>query len=417
MRFSRLSACVCLLLCASFASCAGGGGLRTAPAIPAPESGSDLQRQTFTLGTNGAQSGAVTLRSNAAMPASAVTLESGSCGEIPAITIVNPFPVALRIAVEQFTVRLACKPQNALFGATFYQVKPQPVLVAPIKLADATVADQALKFTPHIQTLTLAPKSISRIIILPETSIRDVGFPVAPGSTTELTSGSSDLPSGLNFRYQTASGGKFYTVACFDAFDSSGHLAQALQGVPLVGIPSFYCHVQPLNGNIAFGDIVTFTVTAPKPDRAIFEPDGDAQGFACTESSQCNVPSFSIPATYQNFIEGNVQDLRVRTLSTTSGNFSVLVEDDPTYKPGTETSPVPWDGKFRINLSGPCALNTEDAQNETGPNAEFGIRATGTGVCKITVSEDPRYIIDYTDPENPQPRSASVSITVSPSGG
>jgi hypothetical protein len=228
----------------------------------------------------------------------------------------------------------------------------------------------------------------------------------------------------------------------------------ALQGVPLVGDPSLYCHVDPGDSTITFGQITTFAIGSPSPDASIFELDGTAQGFACTASSQCNVPSFTVP-TFQNFIAGNVKDLqlcvpaRVNTDCNNVGgsaspppserivsagrDFQLLVADDPTYKPGSMTAPVPWDGLFRILVNGPCHLNTgpdhnngdvppspfpgqpgysDSDQNGVGPYSEFDVSTTGKGTCTITATEDTKYITDYSDPQHPKPRSTTVSVSI-----
>ena len=444
MGYIRSCACICALLLPFLASCTGNGP-RTQ--IPPQTLGSDLQPHTFALRTQNAASATMNVHSDRALPDTAVSLRSSSCPSFPTITISNPFDFPIHIRIVSFSVTLPCAPQQPLFGASFYQIQPQLPVVTPVKLGDATVKGRVVTFTPTVQAFTLAPKSTSQIVILPEASTSDVAFPVAPGSTTTLTANASNLPSGLNFQYQTASGGTTYSAGCFNAFDSNGHLVPPLQGIPLVGTPSFYCNVTPASGNITFGNIVTFTITTPKPDRAIFEPDGNPQGFACTPASQCNVPAFSVPTTYQNFIAGNVQDLRLCAPATPSVDcngvagdpqggsrtsvparrpFQVLVADDPTYAPGTANAPVPWDGLFRMQLSGACILSpapdnnngdtppnyTDDEQKGVGPNAEFDVKPIGTGTCTITTSEDTRYIIDYSNPANPQPRTATLSVTV-----
>ena len=428
------------LLLPVLASCSG-GSQQTSPAVQAPPP------QTFTVGQEGSATASITLRTTSALPASALSLVSSSCSSTTAIKLFNPFPFPLTIHIDSFTVRLWCAPQSPLFGATFYQIRPQPDPLSPIKLGDASANGSTLTFNAVVKTLTLPPRTYSQITVLPETSTSEVAFPVVPGTTTNLTSSSTNLPSQLSFVYKNSSGAQMYTAACFNAFND-GVLAPALQGVPLVGIPSFYCHIATPNGAVVtFGQLVKFTIGTPKPDRSIFEPDGTAQGFACTLASDCNVPQFSVPSTYQNFIAGNVQDLRLCAPATanvdcngvtgdTQGaaqtsvpagrEFQVLVADDSTYKPGTPSAPVPWDGLFRMQLSGPCALETTDDPDEghepplytdaqqtgVGPNAEFDVVTTGPGTCSITASEDGRYITDYTDPANPQPRSATLAVTV-----
>jgi hypothetical protein len=452
------------LLVLAVASCSG-GDRQTSPPLGSQSAQVKTQTpQTYQLSSGAGISANFTLRASTALPASAVTFHDDSsgalagerrmnaqsdCPSIPPIRIANPFPFPITIEIIGFTAILPCTVQGSLFGVTFYQVDPQPTLISPTKLGDASAAGSKITFTPAVKDITLPAKTVSKVVILPETSTASVAFPVVPGATTNLTPVASNLPSGssLAFTYSTATGESSYSAACFNAFNGNV-LAPALQSVPLVGTPSFYCEITPANdAAITFGQTVTFNITLSKSDGAIFEPDGQPQGFACTSSNSCNVPQFSVPTTYQQFISGNVQDLRLcvpakanTDCNNVSGDpqggsvttvspyrsFQVLVADDPTYKPGTASAPVPWDGLLRLALSGPCQLSTapdndngdvppgytDDGQKGVGPNAEFDVVPTGTGSCVITTSEDPKYIIDYSNPSNPQPRSAAITITI-----
>jgi len=343
-----------------------------------------------------------------------------------------------------------------LFGATFTQIKPAPPVISPLKLGDAKVNGYSITFTPTTKSITLAPHTTYEILVLAEQSTSDVAFPVIPGATTNLTANAPDVISGttfngLTFSYPNASGASNYSAACFPAF-TNGQLAPFLQNVALVGTPSFYCQLNtPNNAPITFGQTVKFNILSPPPDRAIFEPDGAPQGFACSEptnnASSCNVPQFTIPTTYENFIVGNVQDLRICVPATPNvdcngfgsdpqggtrsyvkcchGEFQVLVADDPTYKPPTSPS-QPWDGLFRMAYtSGVCRASTEPDYNDdappgytdigqkgVGPAAEFDVTPLAPGTCTITVTEDPKYIIDDSNPSAPGPRSATVSVTI-----
>ena len=439
----------------AFVSCAGGSQQVTPPSQPASSQQQLPYSQTFSASQQETRA-SVTLSSNASLPASAVDMEPAGtrtlslppCGSIPPIRIRNPFSVPITIQVFNFSVWLPCTPGSSLFGASFYQISPLPDFVSPVKLGNAQIKYGILTFTPTSHTFTLPPMTVSNIVILPEKSPDEIAFPVAPGKTTDLTSNSPDITSGLTFTYTSSSGQNTYSAACFNAF-TGGVLAPALNNVPLVGIPSFFCKIVPVNnGTIAFGQLVTFDIGVPKPDHSIFEPDGVSQGFYCTDASSCNVPAFTVPTTYQQFIAGNVLDLVLcapvtttldcngvsgvpqggsRTTVPFGSDFDVLVADDPTYKPGTEASPVPWDGIFRKKVSGQCVLssagdaNNGDAppkysdaqQNGTGPYAEFDITPTAPGTCTITVSEDPKYITDYSNPSSPVARSASLTVTIS----
>ncbi len=421
-------------------------------------------RHSYAVSATDGTSATISIRSNTALPSSAIGFysdlaatsrsprlttmhEKPTCPPVPAIRLRNPFPFPITIDIDSFKVTLHCTPENPLFGASFYQVVPQPQVVSPIKLGDATVDGRKLVFKAVVKDIVLAPLTTSQIAVLPEKSTSDVAFPVAPGSTTNLTANAPNLPSGLQFTYSSSSGVSTYSVGCFNAFTSTGMLDPALQGVPLVGIPSFFCHITPANGgSIQFGQTVTFDIVKPKPDRAVFEPDGAAQGFECTLDNSCNVPQFSVPATYDNFIAGNVQDLRSCVTAKESidcnavgnnpqgppqsrvgdrENFHVLIADDPTYKPGTPAAPVPWDGVFHMTLQGPCTIETragsyndappgytDNAGFAIGPNAELDIKPTGSGTCSITATEDKRFITDYSDPQNPKPRSTTLSVTI-----
>jgi hypothetical protein len=447
------------------ASCSGGGHQASPPVESQAAQPTTQTPNTYQLSSAEGINVNLAIRSSTALPDSAVTFHDDSsgatsvdawkmhgksaCPSIPPIRVANPFPFPITIEIVGFTAKLPCVAQGSLFGVTFYQIVPQPATVSPTKLGDATVADSKIMFTPTVKDLTLPAKTISQIVILPETSTSEVAFPVAPGATTNLTPIASNLPSGsgLTFTYSTTSGESIYSAACFNAFNDNV-LAPALHGVALVGTPSFYCEVTPANGGATtFGQTVTFNIALSKSDGAVFEADGQPQGFACTTSNSCNVPQFTAPTTYQTFISANVQDLRLcvpakvntdcnnvnndpqggsRTTVPRKRDFQVFVADDPTYKPGTASAPVPWDGLFRIALTGPCHLSTspdnnsgdvppgytDDGQKGVGPNAEFDVTPTGTGSCVITTSEDPKYIINYSNPSNPQPRSATITVAI-----
>ncbi|MBV8148794.1 MAG: hypothetical protein JO092_06865, partial [Candidatus Eremiobacteraeota bacterium] len=411
----------------------------------------------------------IALRSSGALPESSIRFqrrhgpehlsqraaESNSqlCPSIPPIEIVNPFFFPITIRLESFVLNVPC---TGLFGASIFQSNPQPAVVSPQKLGDANANGSTITFKPSAMSVTLQPHTTYELLVLPETSTSDVAFPVVPSGTTNLTANAPAITSratfnGLTFTYATSSGATAYSAACFEAF-VNGQLVPFLQNVPLVGTPSFYCQLStPNNAAITFGQTVNFNVLAPPPDRAIFEPDGNPQGFACglpaNNASTCNVPQFSIPTTYQNFIVGNVQDLRLCVPATPNvdcnnfGNdpqggsltmvpcckeFQLLVADDPTYQPPT-SSAQPWDGLFRKSFTpGICEASTasdndngdappgysDNEQKGTGPAAELDVKPLSPGTCTITVTEDSRYIVDDSNPSNPQPRSATLAITI-----
>jgi hypothetical protein len=470
----------CILLWFSFAialaGCGGGAQQAGAPLGLQTNQASVGAPHVYRVSSSGHVSGELAVRASRALPESSIRFRhvkgparsSGitrsnslpSCPSIPPIDIFNPFPFAITIQIQSFTVNVPCTVTGMLFGASSFQINPQPAVVSPLKLGDATANGSTISFTPAVKTVTLQPHTTYEILVLQESSTSDVAFPVAPSSTTNLTANAPAITSGstfngLTFTYSTSSGSTFYSAACFEAF-VNGQLVPFLQNVPLVGTPSFYCQLStPNNAAVTFGQTVNFNVLAPPPDRAIFEPDGNPQGFACglpaNNASSCNVPQFSVPTTYQNFIVGNVQDLRLcapatpdvdcnnfdsdpqggsRTSVPCCREFQLLVADDPTYKPPT-SSVQPWDGLFRMSLTpGICELSTkpdndngdappgysDDGQKGVGPAAEFDIQPLAPGTCTITATEDSRYIIDDSNPANPVPRSATVAITVTSHG-
>jgi hypothetical protein len=437
------------LLALAAASCSGGNqqpGPQLAP-LPQTPTLSNANSRNYQLSTADGISIDLRISASTSLPTSAVALDrsvmlsvpgsglrqtSTTCPSIPPIRLSNPFSFAITVQIVAFTITVPCSIPGSLFGATFYQVIPQPATIDPIKLGNATVSGSTIAFSPTVQSITFPAKTTSQITILPETSTSDVAFPVAPGSTTNLTPISSNLPSGsgLSFTYSTSTGATMYTAACFNAFPS-GLLATVLQPVPLVGTPSFYCQIVPTSGtSITFGTIVTFDVTLSQSDGAIFEPDGTPQGYACTNANTCKVPQFTIgspsPASsaspapvYQTFISGNVQNLRLCvpatpdvdcndfdndpqggslttvTLRKFPSDFQLLVADDPTYfnanNPGAiPPSPVPgapspmpsppWSGLFNMSLSGQCHLDMRpDNDNGDVPPGYTDVGQTGVG--------------------------------------
>ena len=447
------------------ASCSG-GSQQTNPTVQPqaiPHTQTLPLSRTYTLQPAGGFSGTIALHISSALPDSTVAFHSersamqnrvhaqGSppaCPTIPTIQIRNPFSFPITIDIDGFTVQLPCNVNGQLFGVTFFQVKPQPQTVSPTKLGDVTAQGSTITFSPNVKQLVIPAMTTSALSILAEASTADVAFPVAPGSTTVLTANAPELPSSLSFTYSTAKGGSLYSAGCFNAHDNTGALVPALQGIPLVGTPSFYCQINSQNSAITFGQIVQFAIGAPKPDAAVIQLDGPTQAYLCPGAPvKCNTASFTVP-TFQTFIAANVQALRLcvplqedtdcnnvnnnpspppSTQNAKAGrDFQLLVADDPTYKPGTPAAPVPWSGLFRMKLTGPCHLSTapdndngdvppgysDDKQNGVGPYAEFDVTPTGTGTCSITAAEGLKYITDDSNSANPVPRSATIQITI-----
>lgn len=449
----------------ALAGCTGGTGQQAGAGLQTGQAGGVLHSYHV---TSSGLTADLEIRANKALPDSSIRFHdlnapknaheakrsASSCPSPPPIDIYNPFPFPITIQLESFTVRLPCS-SSGLFGATFVQIKPVPALISPVKLGDAKASGYSLTFTPAVTSFTLAPKTTYQILIAAEQSTSDVAFPVVPSATTNLTANAPDIASlptfnGLNISYPNASGASSYSAACFPAF-TNGQLAPFLQTVPLVGHPAFYCQLTtPNNAPLTLGQTVNFTVLSPPADRAVFQPDGTTQGFACTapanNASSCNVPQFTIPTTYQNFIVGNVQDLRIcvparpsvdcngfandpqggtRSSVPCCREFQLLVADDPTYAPPA-SSLQPWDGLFRmVYTPGVCQASrraidngnappgySDDEQKGVGPAAEFDVRPLAAGTCTVTVSEDPKFILDDTNPNAPVPRSATVSVTI-----
>ena len=474
MLFNRLRVVLPAVLTAVITvSCGGGGSHSLAPSQQAQAPQANLAKHTYTLNAALGVTATLTLRSNATLPESAIVFHSqekpaGSparlttasvspCPPPPSIQITNPFGFPIPIDIDSFTIKLPCS-ANGLFGASFVQVKPVPQPVSPMKLGDAMVSGRTLTFTSTVENIVLQPGTTSQITILPETSTAEVAFPAFPnGSTTDLTANATTAQK-LTFVYQSSSGGT-YSVLCSSAFSGNPPALDPFffgpPPVPLVGIPEFFCKLRPANNSaISFGTAGapnTFTITNPNPDRAVFEPDGVAQGFQCTDDVQkpsCSVPQFTVPTTYQNFIVGNVQDIKMCVPQQTDADcnglhgspapsatsvpngpdFQLLVADDPTYKAGTTSTgaTAPWNGSLTPSVdSGPCTIdnsvdNNGDAPGYTdlqppgrGPDAEFDIHTTGVGNCILRITEDPAFIItDFSDPAHAKGRSQTVAIPI-----
>lgn len=371
------------------------------------------------------------------------------CPPPPTILIENRSPFPMTIRLRSFTIHVNCNLGGKLFGLSFYQTDPQPSIIRSIKLGDATATGDIVTFTPTVTDLNLPAMTTSALAIRQETSTAEVALPVVANATSVLTSNAPTVPSSLSFQYTTAAGGASYSSACFNAHDALGALVPDLQGVPIAGTPSFYCRIDPGSSSITFGQLVKFFVSAPKADASVFEFDGPSSAFLCNNNStaECDTPSFNVP-TNQNLIVTNVRDLAIcvpvvdntdcnnvnhslsppaSTQSVPAGRgFQLLIADDPSYKPGTLAAPVPWDGLLRIATSGSCHIDTSSDnsngdeppgysdQNKSGvgPYAEFDLVAGSSGTCTITTSEDPKFITDLSDPQNPKPRSKSITITV-----
>jgi hypothetical protein len=459
MRFIILLATMATVL----AGCMG-GAQQAGGALQANQA-TDGYLERYHIAATSGLTGDIALRASSALPQSSIRFQRTSASRrsshpspaflsLPPIEITNPSSFPITIPIFSFTLNVPCNiPPGTLFGATIVQINPRPAVVSPIKLGNATASGSKISFT-STTSVTLAPHTTYEILVATETSTSEVSFPVVPGSTTNLTSNAPAITSattfnGLTFTYSSSTGASVYSAACFPAF-ANGKLVPFLQTVPLVGTPAFYCQLStPGGAAVTFGQTVKFNVLSPPPDRSFFEPDGQPQGFACgvptNNVSSCNVPQFSIPTTYQTFIVGNVQDLRLcvpAKLDVDCNNFGtdpqggavtkvrccsqfqLLVADDPTYKPPTSPAQS-WDGLFRMSYTpGVCVANPvpdtdhdgppgyTDSQTGIGPAAELDLKMLAPGKCIITVTEDPGYILDDSNPNAPKPRSATIALTI-----
>jgi hypothetical protein len=468
---ARLLAVSCLLTF-TFTACGGGAqhATPTQPDKPAAVGDSGvLPTQsatvalspaggTFALPLGDGYRGAMTVHANSVPAGSTMTLETTTtttgalstqsrppCPNIPPIRLVNPFGFALVIDIDAFQIEVPCNIDGKLFSVGVYQLKPLPTVLTVRKIGDAKGVGDELRFTPTVSELTLPARSTQVLLVSPESTTAGVPIPVVPGVTTVLTAGNTNVPTTLSFKFTSAQGASFFTSSCDNAFHGET-LDPQLQGVPLVGTPSFFCHLDPGNASITFGAPINFFIGTPKPDASVLGLDGPSETFTCaqaTSTTTCGTPTFKIgtasATTFQNVVVGNAEDLRIcvpatenadcnqlvepapaRTSVPFGQNFQVLVADDPTYR----ANAGPWDGKFRSSLSGPCHFAATDlgmeppgysdaGQQGIGPKAEFDVIPTGSGVCTITMSEDPRFITaDFSNPANPIGRTVHVSITI-----
>jgi hypothetical protein len=471
---------ICALVTLTMTSCGGGGQNATPPQPDKPAAAADggvlpsrstavplsSAGGTFALPLGDGYSGAITVRANGVPAGSTMTLEATTttttsggrstqaapaCPNIPPIRFMNPFGFALVIDIDAFKIDVPCNVDGKLFSVGVYQLKPLPTILTVRKIGDAKGVGDELQFTPTVTELTLPPHTTDVLLISPESTTSGVPIPVVPGVTTLLTAGNTSVPTSLSFKFTSAHGGSFFTSSCNNAFHGET-LDPQLQGVPLVGTPSFFCHLDPGNASITFGAPINFYIGTPKPDASVLGLDGPSETFTCqqaTSTTTCGTPTFTIATTpvtvlpsvtlFQNVVVSNAQELRIcvpatedtdcnqlvepapsRTSVPFGQKFQVLVADDPTYR----ANAGPWDGNFRSSLSGPCSFAQTDVGSEPtgysdtgqqgiGPKAEFDVVPTGSGVCKITMSEDPRFITaDFSNPAHPVGRTVHLSITI-----
>ncbi len=464
---------VSALVTLTMTSC-GGGAPQTTPAQPdkpatAGDAGVPQSRSaavplspaggTFALPLGDGYRGGITVRANGVPAGSTMTLEADTatttgglstqarppCPNIPPIRLLNPFGFSLVIDIDAFEIDVPCNVNGKLFSVGVYQLKPRLNVLSVLKVGDAKGVGDDLQFTPTVKELTLPARSTEVLLISPESTTAGVPIPVVPGVTTVLTSGNTNVPTNLSFKFTSAQGGSFFTSSCDVAFHGET-LNPQLQGVPLVGTPSFFCHLDPGNTPVTFGAPINFYIGNPKPDASVLGLDGPSETFTCQQApptTTCGTPTFTISTTsaaaFQNVVVSNAEELGIcvpvtddtdcnrlvdpapsRTTVPFGQKFQMLVADDPTYRPNAG----PWDGNFRSSLSGPCRFADTDAgpdlpgysdagQQGIGPKAEFDVIPTGSGVCTITMREDPRFITaDFSNPANPVGRTVQLSVTI-----
>jgi hypothetical protein len=179
--------------------------------------------QHYHVEGSGGVTGDLAIRASSALPESSIGFQrveseatrslrpSRACPTVPPIKIFNPFSYPITIEIQSFRIIVHCALPGTLFGATFVQVKPQPAVISPLKIGDATASGMKIVFTPVDKSVTLAPHTTYRIFVLSETSTSEVAFPVVPGSTTNLTANNPAITSGTTFNgltmnYSSASG-------------------------------------------------------------------------------------------------------------------------------------------------------------------------------------------------------------------
>ncbi len=454
------------LLLASFVACAlsacSGGGAPPGSAVPQaqpPASGTpqappgaslDVALGPTTsrvaLPLSGAFTGTISLHATGVQSGAMVTISasegeargpSRTCPPFPIIHVRNPFRFPIELDIDALTFKLPCVLSNALFGVSLFQSVPMPAVVSPVKLGDVTVSGREFSFVPSVGSVTLAARTISDLVVLPETSTAAVALPAAPGATSVLTANAPAVPP-LQLSYSTSSGASLYSSACFPAFESDGSLNPALAGIQILGIPNYFCTLAPENGSsITFGTQPTFAASLSKPDVGLLEFDGPIVTSPCTPSGSnsetCTTPQFTVSSSggVQNVIVSNARDLAAcvpttldadcnaagatsgaTSLARNSGAQQLLVADDPSY-----LEPAFGGYSLQVAAGSACYLNVGpdtpgnypdfppgyyDPQANPGAttsaatypgdlkagSAEFDV-ATGsaTGTCAITITE------------------------------
>jgi hypothetical protein len=346
-----------------------------------------------------------------------------NCPTTVTIPLINPFRFAITLNVDGFSLTLPCSVNGTLFGVSFYQLQPMPPITSSLKVGDITAVGNSISFSSDVATITLPPRTETALTIAPEGSTSEVALPLANSGTALLTSNAQTTPgpSTLALTYgSVGGGGSLFSSGCAPAFPDPSHpnvIASPLAGVPILGIPQYFCTLGTVNSDtVAFGPSnVTFTIASPLPDLSFIGYDGPTSQFPCNQPSgsttTCITPTFTVP-TVQNIIVGNALDLQIclpivaetncnsnadvfatpgpsLTTATAGTELDVLVADDPSYKPPSPAGPpaflsscVPAPpaicGSFKITTSGTadpsaptglvCAVDNGSDENGDSPN-------------------------------------------------
>jgi hypothetical protein len=380
-----------------------------------------------------------------------------NCPSTLTIPLFNPFSFAIVLNVDGFSLTLPCNVNGALFGVSFFQLQPVPAIASSTKVGDITAVGRSITFSSDVATITLPPRTETALAIVPESSTSEVAIPLAiSGGTAALTSNAGKFPPSpppsLTLTYNSGGGngagsGTLFSSGCDPAFPDPTHpnvIASPLAGVPILGVPQFYCTLGTVNSStVTFGTSnVTFSIGAPLPDRSFIGLDGPSGEFACGDPSSgttaCTTTAFAVP-TVQNVIVGNVQDMQsclpvtaetncnsnagapapATTAAPRNSEVDILVADDPTYTANTSpTCAAPQIcGGFALSMTGPCSIDNGVDENgdvppgytdpsgpqenppvsggystsaifpAQGPFTEFDIFTYGAGTCAITVTE------------------------------
>jgi len=421
---------------------AGGpaAGVRTVPAVLS------ATKTAYAIPLSGGYSATLSLHSAGAAPGTQIMLgvqqpqqsivsrmhgfsHTHSCPTTLTIPLINPFRFPIVLNVDGFSLSLPCSVDGTLFGVSFYQLQPVPAVASSVKVGDITATGNSISFTSDVATITLPPRTETALTITPEGSTSEVALPLSSSGTAQLTSNaaSTPVPSNLSLTYgSSGGGGTLFSSGCAPAFTEPNVIASPLAGVPILGIPQYYCTLGTVNSDtVVFGSSnVTFTIASPLPDLSFIGYDGPASQFPCNQPSggttTCTTPTFTVP-NVQNIIVGNALDLQIclpvvaetncnsnadvfatpgPSLTTASAGIEldVLVADDPSYKPPSPAGPPGYVSSCVPAPPAICGSFTITTSGTADPSAPTGI------VCAVDNGGDENgdSPANYTDPGGPQ---------------